>query len=131
MGVTGSVGPFTNPVTGCSGSTGMKGPVSVGLTGISGVSGMSGTTGMTGATPFCEVCNRNTFDYLTVNINLEQDSIISNIRGTYRICPKCFKDTQKVIKKMRKVPLIKLPLYINHNNLFVKNYVAERLKKGI
>lgn len=121
-------------VTGCSGptsgSTGMTGPIR-GVTGMTGpIKGMTGVTGMTGAhpPPTCVSCHQTSFNLFEVDLNL--DTKPKENEDIHLICEKCIIYTRKLIKKVKKQPLIKLPLLINHENIFIRHYVAERLKKG-
>ena len=104
-------------VTGLMGSTGM-----VTLITPTGTTNMSGCTGMAGSSPSCEVCGKIFTEYLYLDINFSHE-----IPEFYRICKPCRKETNKLLKKVKKMEMKQLPLYINDKNIFVKEAVKNRL----
>lgn len=107
-------------VTGGFGTTGT--PVYVGVTG--GI-GSIGSTGMGFLT--CCVCKKFSSMYWYFDIDFE---IIDSSKG-YRVCKKCLKRTEKLLKVFKKMEIDLLPMHINHYNIFVKEVVKNRLRAGI
>jgi uncharacterized membrane protein len=47
----------------------------------------------------------------------------------YHLCFKCFENTVKTIHKLKKGFIEDLPLYISHNNIFIKEYAIRKIKE--
>lgn len=124
MGMTGMYGSCG--VTGTHGNPngGYTGGFSIypGITGVGpGVTGLAGATGMN--TPVCEVCRKKSA-HIFVDINLNQ---AHSTKELYGICSGCHKETKRMIRELEKLEMNRLPLHINHENIFVREAVNNRL----
>jgi len=83
----------------------------------------------------CEVCRVIVDKYNLYNKNLtvskkpKIDHIVGD--GTYRVCPKCLKETKQKLRSLNALPIEEMPLYVNDDNIFVKNRSIERLREGV
>ena len=82
----------------------------------------------------CEVCRVIVDKYNLYNKNLtvskkpKIDHIVGD--GTYRVCSKCLKETKQKLRSLNALPIEEMPLYVNDDNIFVKNRSIERLREG-
>lgn len=109
---------------GCSGMVTVTTP-----TGTFNVGGMAGWTGMAGypgsSPPSCCVCKGVFSQYTYLNIDFRGGAVTAG--EFYRVCKDCVKETRKLLKKIKVMEMRKLPLHINHENIFVKEAVKNRL----
>jgi hypothetical protein len=74
--------------------------------------------------PKCCVC-QGTKRISEVDINLKQ----CDGDGTYPICPKCRRQTRKILRQMDKMDPRELPLSISDPNIFIRIRAANLLEK--
>jgi hypothetical protein len=79
----------------------------------------------------CIVCKRND---IKKPVNYYDDNFLKH-RGPFPVtvhgvCFNCAKTTRRFFTKLKKLHLKEMPLYINDDNLFIRNLAINRLKKG-
>lgn len=115
-GSTGAVG-----LTGVVGISGKGGYTGLGRTGLSGVTGMS-------SPPRCFLCQILYIDtYVNIDFINKTDFSSSEFKKLYGVCQVCHRKTRDLLYTVKDMELIKLPLWINHENIFVREAVKNRL----
>lgn len=119
----GMTGMQCNP--GSTGAVGLTGVV--GISGIVGSTGLSGVTGM-GSPPKCFLCLNFYVDaYVTIDFIAMTDFSKTDFKKLYGICSSCQGRIRNLLIWVKDMELIKLPLLINHENIFVREAVKNRL----
>jgi hypothetical protein len=79
----------------------------------------------------CIVCKRNDIkkpvNYYDDNFSKHRSPFPVTVHG---VCFNCAKITRRSFTKLKKLHLKEMPLYINDDNLFIRNLAINRLKKG-
>ena len=93
----------------------------MGRTGLSGVTGMS-------SPPRCFLCQILYIDtYVNIDFINKTDFSSSEFKKLYGVCQVCHRKTRDLLYTVKDMELIKLPLWINHENIFVREAVKNRL----
>lgn len=90
--------------------------------GIPNIIGMQGETSIGGPLPLCCVCRNFHMAHIYCDLNLRE-----NGPPIVRVCPGCLIKTKKLLKNIEKMKVIELPLQINHENIFVREAIKNRL----
>jgi len=82
----------------------------------------------------CVICRRHglihihNYHYYNINFEKLKEKDTASLKDKYLVCPFCAKFTEIELGKIEILKLEELPLQINHNNLFVRHAVIERLR---
>lgn len=82
-------------------------------------------SGMINMPSLCCACNQNSFILFAydINFNLLGDSSSE----AHEVCTDCVEDTKKLLLEIKDMEMIYVPLHINHDNIFIREAVKNRL----